>query len=256
MPKTKLAYPRQKKVDLKQNRAIRKLTKKVKALEAPIETKFNYEIITQFGINTTATAQTLNLIRPWDSAAPGPSANENRLKQREGQKVSMLRFMLKGKLEIPYPPLDNTVDRRMPTRCRMIYVYYPAQAPGNNIDDILHIPSSPTIGLVDAFYKRNGQLKYKILKDVVYSLEPNYWQYSNPASASTETFSGMTSTKPAFITLRHNFDLSKLPNNGELCFDDQLAVPALGQIVLYTMTDNLHYDIRLIAQTQLTWHDQ
>lgn len=254
MPKTKTKTKTKRSVDARQTRAIRSLKKEVKALQAPIETKYLYSNITQLGINSLATEQTLNLIRAWDSSSA--SANENRLSQREGYKVSMLRFMLKGKLEIPYPPLDNTVDRRMPTRCRFIYVYYPAQNPGNSINDILEVPVTPNVDLVDCFYKRNGQLKYKILKDVVFSLEPNYWQYSNPATPTNETFSGMASTKPAFITIRHSMDLSKLPDNGQACFDDQLPVPALGKIVLFTMTDNIHYDIQLKAYTQLTWNDQ
>lgn len=250
MPKGKT----KKSVDAKQTRAIRTLKKEVKALQAPVETKYLYQNITQLGINSLATAQTINLIRAWDSASA--SANENRLSQREGYKVSMKRFMLKGKLEIPYPPLGKTVDRRMPTRCRFIYVYYPAQAPSNSINDILEVAVTPTVDLVDCFYKRNGQLKYKILKDVVFSLEPNYWNYSDPATPTNESYSGMAATKPAFITIRHTMDLSKLPNEGQCCWDDQLPVPTLGQIVLFTMTDNIHYDIQLKATTQLTWNDQ
>lgn len=103
MPKTKSKNKITKRsVDARQTRAIRSLKKEVKALQAPIETKYLYSNITQLGINSLATEQTLNLIRAWDSSSP--NANENRLSQREGYKVSMLRFMLKGKLEIPYPP--------------------------------------------------------------------------------------------------------------------------------------------------------
>jgi len=255
MPKKVIKRKMTKKsVDTKQNASIRKLKKEVKALQAPIEKKYLYQQLDQLGINSLATSQTINLIRPWASDAT--NANELRLNTREGDKVTMKMFMLRGKLEIPYPPLDNTVDRRMPTRCRFIYVYYPDEPPGNNIDDILEIPTIPSPDLVDCFYKRNGRLKYKILKDITYSLEPNYWQYSNPASATTETFSGMTSTKPAFITLRHNIDLSKLPQMGQACWNDNNPVPRLGQVCLYTMTDNIHYDIQMKSQTQLTWLDQ
>jgi hypothetical protein len=243
-------------VDAKQNTSIRILKKKVKALEAPIELKFRYSTIDQLSINSLATAQTLNLIRPWDSAVS--TANEDRLQYREGDDITMKKFLLRGKLEIPYPPLGNSVSRQMPTRCRMIYVYYPEQPPGNNINDILEIPLVPSPDLVDCFYKRNGRLKYRILKDVTYSLEPNYWSYADAVTPTADSFSGMASTKPAFITLRHTLNLSKLPNSGKCNYGqgNAGAIPVMGEVVLYTMTDNINYEIQLKSQTQITWLDQ
>lgn len=251
MPITKITTYRKNSVDRKQTRAIRSLKKDVKALQAPVELKYLYSTISDSGLNSNATSLTINLVRPWDSSSV--TANNDRLNYREGFAINMRRFMLKGKLQIPYPPLGATVDRRMPTRCRFIYVYYAEEPPGNNIDDILEIP--PGQDLVDAFYKRNGRLKYKVLKDVIFSLEPNYWNYSDPSTPSNESYSGMAATKPAFITVRHNLDLTKLPNMGRANWNDATSLAKIGQLCLYYMTDNIHYDIKLKASTQLTFQD-
>ena len=112
---------RKKTVDAKQTKAIRTLKKKVQALEAPIEMKYAYEelntgVITGGGVIT----KTINLIRPWDSSST--TANNSRLNFREGDKVTMKRFTMRGKLKLPYN--TQSVTRQATTRVRFIYVYY------------------------------------------------------------------------------------------------------------------------------------
>lgn len=239
-------------VDRRQTRAIRTLKKKVKALEAPVELKYVYTLVQQPEIGgTSATSLTLNLIRPWDSSST--TSNNERLKSREGSTIAMRRYMLKGKLKIPFPPAGSTVDREMATRVRFIYVYYPDEPPGNNIADILE--TSTGNDYVDYFYKRNGRLKYTVLKDVIFSLEPNYWNYSDPATPTNESYSGMASTKPAFVTIRHSLDLTKLPDEGRARWKDATQVPAMGQLCLYTMSDNPDFDVDFTGTGQITFHD-
>ncbi|AXQ66416.1 MAG: coat protein [Cressdnaviricota sp.] len=238
-------------VDKRQTRAIRTLKKKVKALEAPVELKYLYTLIQQPNIGgVSAIARTLNLVKPWNSSST--TANNTRLSQREGATIAMRRYMLKGKLKIPFPPAGASVDREMATRVRFIYVYYPDEPPGSNINDILE--TSTGNDYVDYFYKRNGRLKYRVLKDVTFSLEPNYWNYSDPATAAQQ-FSGMASTKPAFVSIRHSLDLTKLPDEGRARWKDALEVPALGQVCLFMMSDNPDFNVDFTGTGQLTFHD-
>lgn len=242
---------RKKTVDAKQTKAIRTLKKKVRALEAPIEMKYAYEelntgVITGGG----AVTKTINLIRPWDSSST--TANNSRLNFREGDKVTMKRFTMRGKLKLPYN--TQSVTRQATTRVRFIYVYYEDYNGGVcNIADILE--TSIGVDLVDYFYKRNGRLRYKILKDVTMNLQPDYYNYADVPNNNVK-FSGLQSTKPSFHTIRHSLDLSKLPRQGEACWNDATALPRMGQICLYMMSDNQSTDVDLTSLTQLTWMDQ
>ncbi len=160
---------------------------------------------------------------------------------------------MKGKLEIPHNLASQTRDTA--TRVRMIYVYYPDEAPGNVISDILET-QTPGITLVDAFYKRNSKLKYKVLKDVIYNLEQNYFNYTNaPSTPITNQHSGFTSTKPRFVTINHKLNLSNLPSSGKVRWKDAIAVPTLGQVVLFFMSDNSSITCKLNTVGQLTWND-
>lgn len=239
--------------DMKQNKKIKVLEKKVKELRDPIETKYKYQLINNQAITSIPLSLTQNLIRPWDTTLP--ASNSERLHYREGDAVTMKNFYLRGKLKIPFA--NQSLDRDMTTRVRMIYVYYADAPPGNNIHDILEQvdPGVSGVDYVDNFYKRNGRLIYKKLKDVTYNLQPDYYAYSDPATPAQQ-FSGITTTMPSFRTIRHSLDLSKLPNNGKAKWDDQTSLPKLGQICLYMMSDNPNFDVELTACTQLTWEDQ
>jgi hypothetical protein len=239
-------------VDAKQNTSIRILKKKVKALEAPIELKYLYGTLNSSTISgVSSIQQTLNLIRPWDSSTA--TANNSKLNAREGDKVSMKKLMIRGKLMLPYNTLS--VTRQATTRVRMIYVYYAEEPPSNNINDILETGLTGT-DIVDYFYKRNSKLKYKVLKDVTLNLQPDYYNYSDPATPTSESYSGVQSTKPSFHTIRHNINLSRLPNMGQACWDDATSLPKMGQIAVYIFSDNPFTDVNLTSVTQLTWLDQ
>lgn len=245
---------RKKSIDAKQSKAITVLKKKVRALEAPIELKYQYQYHDIDNISSVVQPFTLNLIRPWASDATNP--NESRLFQREGDTVSMKNLYVRGKLSLPY--VEDSIDRETATRVRMIYVYYPDEPPGSNIPDILEDTLvSAGLSIVDCFYKRNSKLKYKILKDVIINLEQNYYNYANtPSTPVINSFSGLTSTKPNQVTINHKLDLSKLPAMGKALWKDNGAVPALGQICLFLMADNQNLDAEFVGQSQLTWHDQ
>ena len=152
----------------------------------------------------------------------------------------------------------DSLSRQQATRVRMIYVYYRDEAPGASITDILETvdPTVSGTDFVDNFYKRNGRLKYKVLKDVVYNLQADYYNYKQTKVATDDQFSGLTSVHPSFKTIRHTLDLSKLPNSGRANWVDINPPPRLGQIVLFTMSDNIQFDVELTACTQLTWEDQ
>jgi len=243
---------KKKSIDAKQSKQITVLKKKVKALEAPVELKYQYTSYTNIDVADTSTAQTLNLIKPWDSSSA--TANNARLYQREGNSINMKTFMLRGKLEIPHELQSQVRDTA--TRVRMIYVYYPDEPPGSNIADILET-QTPGITLVDSYYKRNGRLKYKVLKDVTYNLEQNYYNYANaPTTPVTNSFSGFTSTKPRYVTINHKLNLSKLPASGKAHWKDATPVPTLGQVVLFFFSDNQNLVLKMNTVGQITWHDQ
>jgi len=243
---------KKKSIDAKQSKQITVLKKKVKALEAPVELKYQYTSYSNISIDDTSTSQTLNLIKPWDSSSA--TANSTRLFQREGNSVNMKTLMMRGKIEIPHNLASQVRDTA--TRIRMIYVYYPDEPPGANIADVLET-QTPGIPLVDCYYKRNGRLKYKVLKDVTYNLEQNYYNYTNaPPTPVTNSFSGFTSTKPRYVTINHKLNLSKLPASGKAHWKDQLSVPALGQVVLFFFSDNTNLVCKMNTVSQITWHDQ
>ena len=246
---------KKKSIDAKQSKAITVLKKKVKALEAPIELKYLYQYYDIDTIAPTPIVNTMNLIRPW-STPTTPGTNANLLHTREGKTVCMKSLNVKGKLMIPYEELSP--DRETATRIRMIYVYYPDEPPSTSINDVLETTLVASgLSLVDCFYKRNSKLKYKILKDVTYNLEANYWNYTNtPSTPLTNQHSGFTSTKPQFQSIRHNIPLSKLPGNGKVVWKDELAVPSLGLIAMFIFTDNQNLELEFNGQSQLTFQDQ
>lgn len=252
--RTRRTY-KKKTIDAKQSKAITVLKKKVKALEAPIELKYLYTFYSIDTIAPTPIVNTMNLIRPYATPTT-PGTNVNLLHTRQGTQVSMKKLQVRGKLEIPYEELSP--DRETATRVRMIYVYYPDEPPGTSLDDILETTLVPQgLSRVDCFYKRNGRLKYKILKDVTYNLEANYWNFTNtPSTPLTNQHSGFTSTKPQFVQIRHSIELSKLPAQGKASWKDQLAVPALGMIAMFIFSDNQNLELEFTGSSQLTWNDQ
>ncbi len=254
MPKKmKKRTVRKKTTDAKQTKAITILKKKVKQLEAPIETKYMYRSYDTTDLSTQVQYYLINDINPWNTDIA--NSNKNRLNTREGAKITMKKYMLRAVLSIPYN--TASVTRQSRVRVRFLYVYYPDQPGGSNIDDILD-SSIPGVKHVNRFFKRNGTLKYKILKDKIYSMEPQYYNFTNtPATPVTNQHAGFTSTYHSFHTIRHSLDLSKLPNNGECSYGQALTgQPNLGRIVLYTMSDNSYMDCQIHGVDQITWLDQ
>jgi len=223
--------------DKEQTAMIKKLEKQVKANTEIFETKYLdlTTTVLPFISNLNGTFYNLNDIKPFDTTSA--TSNLDRISQRVGHKVTSSSINVKGIIQLPYS--DPTANRDVtPTRVRLMYVQILDLGVNNNLvaTDFLDKPALP-FNLVDGFVKRNRTTKLKILKDVTYTLEPNYWRWQDAVQASNiQISSGYTSTHPSNIKFNHY--LTKYNKNLE--WDPLSATattPIMGSIVLYVITD-------------------
>lgn len=219
-----------------QTAKIKKLEKQVKANSEIFETKYlDTPAATIPNVsNLNGIFKSLTDIKPFDSTVP--NANINRINQRVGHKVSSSSIQVQGEVSIPIPLNFLTADREhCPCRLRMIFIQT-VESLGTALvaTDFLDKPILP-MTLVDAFYKRNRTIKLKILKDVTYHLEPDYWDWSEPTIANVVRSSGYTTTRPASIKFNHK--LRKYNKDLEWDPDANASTPLFGPVQMFIVAD-------------------
>jgi len=161
--------------DQKQDKAIQKLTKKVKSLEKPIERKFFEATTTQAAlVGGTAQLFTLNAVPPvsYDGTT---ATNLKSNSARMGQSISMTKLRIRGQVYLP-----QTVDpTEQSVRVRMLVVRvknsqsYTVTTPGwnNFIMPAKYGPTYNNDALVDGFKNPYPSRKYEILVDRTFYLQ-------------------------------------------------------------------------------------
>lgn len=164
--------------DQQQTKAIKKLDKKVKALEKPIERKFydlEFDTVTPAPVAGTIQALTLNNVPPvaYDGTITSNIKSQN---CRMGMSISMTRLRIKGELRLPID-IDPNLQK---ARVRLIVVRvkqsqsYSAVTPGfsNFIKSAKYLGTTPDGDAeIDGFKNPYPKRKYEILYDRVYKLD-------------------------------------------------------------------------------------
>jgi len=222
--------------DAAQTAKIKKLEKQVKANMDIFETKYldTPAATIPFISNLNGIFKQVTDVKPFDSTVA--NANINRINQRVGHKVLSSSVTVQGEVYLPIPDDFLTEDRtHCPCRLRMIFLQVKEDLGAALLaTDFLDKPIAP-MTLVDAFYKRNRTLKLKILKDVTYTLEPDYWDWSEPINNSVVRSSGYTCTRPASIKFNHK--LYKYDKNMEWDPDQNDSTPIYGPIQMFLVAD-------------------
>lgn len=234
--------------DTEQTVKIKKLEKQVRKNTDIIETKYKDTLAstTAFISNINGTFYSLTDIKPFDSTVP--NANINRINQRVGHSVKSQSLNIRGEIYLPIPADMLTEDRTyIPIRVRMIFVQTLEElSTALTAKDFLDEPANP-MSFVDAFYKRNRNIKLRILKDITYTLEPDYWDWSEPSVTGNDRSSGYTTTRPGSIKFNHK--LTKYNKNLKWNASLNALTPLFGPIQMFLVSDTPH-------TAEVLWHSR
>jgi len=251
--------PKKSSVDKRQSKEIRKLTKKVRALEAPIEKKY-FDTAYYQSVSGNSQTYVLNGVPPDKFATPvgptppGPAppsgsvmAN-NYLQTRLGKRVSMKRITIKGTIRMQTDfnnPTPNTPPYNKDTygRVRILVVRWPANDNAANSvpSDFLQDPPYNDPGqaqvinnqdkAITAFKKRNPLNKYDVLYDRVMNLQSYCQRVPLGAAASNAA--------PVYPFIRDvNIDL-KLKHEAEWAVNENNdSCPNRNAICMYIIAGN------------------
>lgn len=243
MPKSKNTS-----VDKRQSKEIRKLTKKVKALEAPIEKKY-YDTAYYQPVAGNSQTYVLNSVPvdQFNGSTTSLVAN-NYLQSRLGKKISMTRVSIKGTIRIQTDfsqPTPSTPPYNADTfgKVRLLVVRWPTNdnAALSLPSDFLQDPPFNPAGTpqyvnnqdksIVAFKKRNPLDKYDVLYDKVMSLQSFCQRVPLGAPAANAA--------PVYPFIRDvNIDLN-LKHNAEWAVNENNSgAPNRNAVCLYIIAGN------------------
>ena len=214
-----MAKGRKSKIDSRQNKEIKTLKKKVKALEAPIERKFLDTPLTgAVGVAPLSIeSYLLNGVQPMKADGTVVAANDA-MSQRLGKSIHMNRIRLKGFVEIQGDPTTASPDfDDWIGRCRVMLVRWPQNelATSSGPKDFLKPAAygaaySTADSFIDAFKLKFPALRYEVLYDRTHNLQTQL--AIQQATLAAGTGYGITSVYPSRakvdidIKLNHDAD--------------------------------------------------
>lgn len=222
---------RKKSIDARQSKKIASNAARLKELE---RTKENKWVDTTYTVlpTTLGAVSILNDLLPWDTTLAG--SNESRMHTREGNSVVCKRYQCRGLCSITANVTNNPTDLKYDAQVRVIYFFVPVA------EDNLGVPSAPVIGdilespldPIKSFYKKKGNVRYKVLKDYTINLQPNY--FSTTAISYHQLF---TSVEPFRKMINDVIDMRKLPDT-EWYSGDTASIPLRGMLCRLITSDH------------------
>jgi len=262
MPKTK-----KRSVDKRQNKDIKVLKKKVKALEAPIERKFlDVPITGEVGsAPLSVEGYLLNAVEPM--AADGTVATANdAMSQRLGKSIHMNRLRLKGFVEIvgdytiAAPDYGDYI-----ARARVMVVRWPQNDLANTSTpkDFLKPAAygatySVADGLIDGYKLKFPAKRYEVLYDRTHNIQ-SATQLS-PTTLAAGTGYGITAVYPSRakvdidIKLKHDADWANV--------ESAAGTPSQNALMLYVICGNGTTDnegqqqYKILVNSRLNYTDE
>lgn len=222
--------------DQKQDKAIKKLTKKVKDLEKPIERKF-YDIVYEGSAMTAGTADLFAInsvpVVRYDGTT---AANLKSQSARLGQSISMTKLRIRGQVYVP-----QTIDvNDQAVRVRMLVCRvkcsqsYTSTTPGwtNFITPAKYSATFNDDALVDGFKNPFPAYKYEILYDKTFWLQSTN-QLVPVSGVPTLTPTGTSTEKfraPINVNIKLNSQASWAASPGS-------SMPQTNGLVCYFQTN-------------------
>lgn len=242
-------------VDAKQSKDIKKLKKKVKMLESPIERKWHRTAPQQLSDKDTGNYSTFPFkvslnnvpVAPYDGTTSGASAM---LQTREKKEISMTRLRVKGQLynldRTTSTDSGGTVSSVTPNQfsnVRVIIIRWPKSLLYPNTftpDSYLSAdPNTSQLAYVLAFYNREPGTNYDILHDKVYQLGSRYGETVKGITAPDTVYDG-TGRGSVNQKVNVNIDLKfKKPIVARWPFNEsQIGGSVENNICMYVVNDN------------------
>lgn len=230
------------KIDRRQNKEIKTLKKKVKALEAPIERKFLDTPLTgEVGAAPLSIeGYCLNNVLPMKADGTVVATNDA-MSQRLGKAIHMNRLRLKGFVEIQGDPTIATPDfGDYIGRCRVMVVRWPQNDLANSSSpkDFLK-PAAYGAGysvadtFIDGYKLKFPALRYEVLYDRTHNLQTATQLSATTLAAGTGY--GITSVYPS----RAKVDIDiKLKHDANWANVESLNNPSQNPLMLYVICGN------------------
>ncbi|AXH73249.1 MAG: coat protein [Cressdnaviricota sp.] len=229
--------------DRRQNKDIKVLKKKVKALEAPIERKFlDVPLTGEIGsAPLSIEAYCLNQVQPLKADGTVVATNDG-MSQRLGKSIHMNRVRLKGFVEIQGNPTISSPDfGDYIGRARVMVVRWPQNELANTSSpkDFLKPAAygtsySTADSFIDGYKLKFPALRYEVLYDRTHNLQTP--TQLSPATLAAGTGYGITSVYPCRakvdidIKLNHDADWANV--------ESASGTPSQNPIMLYVICGN------------------
>lgn len=231
------------KTDRRQNKEIKTLKKKVKALEAPIERKFlDVPLTGEIGSSPLSIeSYLLNGVQPMKADGTVVAANDA-MSQRLGKSIHMNRIRLKGFVEIQGDPQQASPDfDDYIGRCRVMLVRWPQNelATSSSPKDFLKPAAygasySTADSFIDGYKLKFPALRYEVLYDRTHNLQTALQQQPSPLAPTTGY--GITAVYPSRakvdidIKLKHDADWANV--------ESATGNPSQNPLMLYVICGN------------------